>query len=157
MKLMESGGFETRRAQGLGRFVTEQDIARRPSTSLADVLASVPGMHVEYGTSGYAMPLLKGITDTYNPVKGSNAIKRNNGPYCVPNFFLDGAPFPVDGDLRPHGGTSAQPQAPFSDLADAARPETIRGIEIYSNPGSIPAQYDLMSSTGCGSIVIWTR
>ena len=157
MKLMESGGFETRRAQGLGRFVTEQDLARRPSTNLADVLASVSGMHVEYGTSGYAMPLLKGIIDTRVPQKGTINSSNNYGAYCVPNFFLDGAPFPVDGDLRPHGGTSAQPQAPFSDLADAARPETIRGIEVYSNPGTIPPQYDRMSSTGCGSIIIWTR
>jgi hypothetical protein len=53
------------------------------------------------------------------------------------------------------GGTRVT--APFSDLAAVARPEFIKGIEIYANPGTIPAQYDLTSSTGCGSIVIWTR
>jgi hypothetical protein len=37
------------------------------------------------------------------------------------------------------------------------RPEAIKGIEVYANPGTIPAQFDMMSSTGCGSIVIWTH
>jgi hypothetical protein len=37
------------------------------------------------------------------------------------------------------------------------RPETIKGVEVYSSGGMIPPQYDRSSSTQCGSIVIWTR
>jgi hypothetical protein len=139
--LMGGGGFDARRAQGLGKFVTREDLARHPSSSLSDVLADVQGVHLEYGTNGFPLPYLRGT----------------KGSYCIPNFFLNGTPFMVDGALRPHGKTSEQPQHPFSDLADAAQPVNIRGIEIYSNPGTIPAQYDLMSSTQCGSVVIWTR
>jgi hypothetical protein len=138
---VEGNGFEARRLKGLGKFVTQEDLARHPSSSLSDVLADVQGTHLEYGTNGYPVPYLRGT----------------KGSYCIPNFFLNGTPFPVDGNLRPHGSTSAQPQHPFSDLADSAQPQNIRGIEVYSNPGTIPAQYDLMSSTQCGSIVIWTR
>jgi hypothetical protein len=105
---------------------------------------------MQYGTSGYPLPMLKGITDI-----GFTGFRP--GSYCIPNFFLDGARFLVDGDLRPHGGTSDQPQHPFSDLSDSVRPEAIKGIEVYANPGTIPAQFDMMSSTGCGSIVIWTH
>jgi hypothetical protein len=147
---VDNGGFDARRKQGLGRFVTPEDMARRPSTSLGDVLASVQGMRMQYGTSGYPLPMLKGITDI-----GFTGFRP--GSYCIPNFFLDGARFLVDGDLRPHGGTSDQPQHPFSDLSDSVRPEAIKGIEVYANPGTIPAQFDMMSSTGCGSIVIWTH
>ena len=131
---MERNGFETRRAQGLGAFVTAEDIARHPTEDLVNVLAGVRGMHVEYGTNGYPMPYLHGTS----------------GAYCIPNFFLDGVPYQVLG--AGPGST-----APFSDLSAIARPETIKGIEVYSNPGTMPAQYDLSSSTGCGSIVIWTR
>jgi hypothetical protein len=138
---LDQGGFDNRKKQNLGKFVTREDLARRPSTSLSDVLSNIQGVRIEYGTGGYPMPYMKGS-------KGSD---------CIPNYFLDGAQVHVDGALRPRGGVSAQPQHPFSDLADQARPETIKGIEIYSNPGTIPAQYDLMSSTACGSIVIWTR
>ena len=157
MKSMDNGGFETRRAQGMGRFVTEKDIALHPSTNLGDVLANVPGMHLDYGTSGFPMPLMKGVMNTQSPVVSAGGAKPNFGAYCVPNFFLDGAPFLVDGSRKPKGGLGDQAQHPFSDLSDAAHPEAIKGIEIYSNPGTIPAQYDLMSSTGCGSIVIWTH
>ncbi|MFI5246061.1 MAG: carboxypeptidase regulatory-like domain-containing protein, partial [Gemmatimonadales bacterium] len=133
---MERSGFETRRLQGLGAFVTAEDIARHPTEDLTGVLQGMRGMHVEYGTSGHPMPYLRG---------GSTAS-------CIPNYFLDGVPFKVDG-AEPGGRVTA----PFSDLAAIARPEMVKGIEVYSNPGTMPAQYDLTSSTGCGSIVIWTR
>jgi hypothetical protein len=68
-----------------------------------------------------------------------------NGGYCVPNFFLDGAPYPV---------ASA---SEFRDFTALLPSNLVRGIEVYSNPGTIPAQYDRTSSTACGSIVVWTH
>lgn len=147
---VDNGGFDQRRANALGKFVTPEDLARRPSTNLADVLASFAGMKIEYGTGGYPLPMLKGVSS-------AKASATQIGSYCVPNFFLNGTHVYVDGALKPRGGTDVQPSHPFSDLSDSARPETIRGVEVYANPGTVPAQFDLMSSTGCGSIVIWTR
>jgi hypothetical protein len=79
------------------------------------------------------MPFLLGISSP------------QRGVLCRPNFFLDGAPFPV------------RRKEDYRDLSAIVPPASIKGIEVYSNPGTIPAQYDLTSSTGCGSIVIWTR
>jgi hypothetical protein len=59
---------------------------------------------------------------------------------CYPSYFLDGIKF--NGALR--------------ELSGIATPETIKGIEIYSNTATIPPQYYVMASN-CGSIVIWTR
>jgi hypothetical protein len=132
--LMASEGFETRRLQALGKFVTETELARHPSSDLAAILASVQGLHVEYTRSG-GMPYLHGT----------------RGTYCIPNYFLDGQPFAVDGAEPPRA------QRPFTALSAQVLPGAIKGIEIYANPGTVPAQYDLGSSTGCGSIVIWTR
>ena len=129
-------GFLARQRWGLGAFLTSADIAKHSYVGLDGILGAVRGVRIDRGTRGYPLPLLHG-TKT-----GS----------CIPNFFLDGAPFYVDGAAPIIGATH-----PFSDLAAAAPPERIKGVEVYSTSGSIPAQYDLTSSTGCGSIVIWTR
>jgi hypothetical protein len=138
--LMERSGFNERRAQGLGAFITEEDLSRHNYSDLISVLQGVRGVHVERGAvsrseSGIAqpMPYLKGVADT------------ETAQNCIPNFFVDGSPWKVTR------------YTDFSDLSGIVLPAVIRGIEVYANPGTIPAQYDMMSSTGCGSIVIWTR
>jgi hypothetical protein len=133
---MERSGFETRRLQGMGAFVTEQDIARHGFSDLISVLQGVRGVNVEWGGTGktggiaFPLPYLLGISSPQASLR------------CRPNFFLDGAPFP---------------RSDFKGLSSIVQPGQIKGIEVYSSPGTIPAQYDLTSSTGCGSIVIWTR
>lgn len=127
--LMDRDGFDKRRLQGLGAFRTADEVSRHGYSDLGVVLADMRGIHFEIDRKGRRIPYLLGV----NSVRSS--------PYCTPNFFLDGAPY-ADG---------------FDILFDIVPPEFIRGIEVYSNPGTIPPQYDLTSSTGCGSIVIWTR
>jgi hypothetical protein len=147
MSLMVRDGFETRRLQGMGSFLTEQDIARHGSSDLASVLLGARGIHIDYtasiGGRTVPFPFLHGISDV-------------NGMRCTPNVFLDGAPFPISIN-NPRTGTPMPSLDSFDQLSSIARPEAIKGIEVYSSVGTIPAQYDLTSSTGCGSIVIWTR
>lgn len=144
--LMERNGFEIRRQQGMGAFVTEEEIKKHSFSDLISVLEGVRGIRASYPSSGAAgigapFPYLMGISDL-------------NQVTCVPSVFVDGAPFPI---------FRQTPEGPipdfdsFQQLSQIARPGVIKGIEVYSNPGMIPAQYDLTSSTGCGSIVIWTR
>ena len=127
--MTELAGFELRRIRGFGNYLTADAIEKLTLPDLAATLALMPGMHIEYGTSGSPTPMLHGTS----------------GGTCMPNFYLDGAPFKVDA------------ARPFADLSAMVRPENIRGIELYKNPGLIPAQFDMTSSTGCGSIVIWTK
>ena len=124
----------------MGAFVTQADIARHGFSDLIEVLEGLRGVHVEWNSdrrskSGFStpMPFLLGVSSP------------QGGVYCRPNFFLDGAPFP------------ARRQEDYRDLSAMLPPVWIKGIEVYSSPGTIPAQYDLTSSTGCGSIVIWTH
>lgn len=137
--LMDRSGFNERKIMGLGVFVTADDIAKHSFSDLIDVLQGVRGVMVERGpqarsTSGIArpMPFLKGIGGGHSQE-------------CIPNFFVDGAQFPI------------RRVDDFADLSNIYFPSAIKGIEVYSNPGTVPMQYDLFSSTGCGSIVIWTR
>jgi hypothetical protein len=164
--LMESDGFETRHQQGFGSFVTEQEIEKHNYPDLAAVLRGVQGIHVEclankrlQGIPCFPSPYFVSIMDygnagTSGATPGSKGLDRfsgggsgsgGGGANCPPNFWLDGAPFHVSG---PSG---------FSDFQSMVPVSSIRGIEVYSNPGTIPPQYDLSSSTGCGSIVIWTH
>ncbi len=140
---MERFGFEERRRIGLGAFVAAEILSRHRYGSLENVLGTVRGVHVEYGTSGRPAVYLLGTKDTY----------------CVPSFFVDGAlyhlPLPAlrRSTLRPGDSDGVA----FGDISAIVPPAEIKGIEVYSSPGAIPPQFDYTSSTGCGSIVIWTR
>ena len=140
LSLIINEGFYKRRSQGLGAYVTAQDIARHGFSDLASVLEGVRGVNVVYGSMGKA----SGITDPVPYLLGVSSVQ-GGGIHCLPNFFLDGAPFRVSGP------------ADYRDLSAMLPTTWIKGIEVYSSPGTMPIQYDLTSSTGCGSIVIWTR
>ena len=137
---MERSGFEIRRQQGMGAFLTEQDIKKHTFSDFSEVLRGLRGLHVTY-TPGGPFPFLNGISD-FNQVR------------CIPNVYLDGASFPIS-TPGPRGPTPDYES--YRQLRGILYPEAIKGIEVYSNPGTIPAQYDMTSSTGCGSIVIWTH
>ena len=124
---MERNGFEDRRKMGLGAFVTEQDVRSRNVNELIDALEGVRGVHVSRNKAAGI-----GFPEPYFLGAGSS---------CTPNYFLDGVPF--NGDFR--------------QLTGIVPPHVIKGIEVYSSRGTIPALYDRTSSTGCGSIAIWTR
>ena len=136
---MESNGFETRRQQGLGTFVTQQELAQHNYPDLAAVFRGVRGVHVEC----LANKRLQGVPCF--PTVYFISLMDYSSTGCTPNYFVDGAPMRVSG---PSGFSDFQSMVPLS---------TIRGIEVYSNPGTIPPIYDLSSSTGCGSVVIWTH
>jgi hypothetical protein len=136
MSLMLADGFEKRREQALGSFTTEQDIAKHNFPDLVSILRGTRGIHVECNANKH---LLQGVSCT--PIPMMMSVSDFNNARCVPNLFLDGVQF--------HDG--------IASLAAIATPTVIRGIEVYDTSGGIPPQYDLTSTTGCGSIVVWTR
>jgi hypothetical protein len=135
LSLIENSGFETRRSHGLGYFITEADVKKHNFADLSAVL-TVGSIHMQNAK----MPLMLGQANL------------KTGVYCIPNFWVDNTPYHVDGYAP-----APSVQFPYTDISAMVRPELIKGIEIYSTPGTVPAQYDKFSSTGCGSIVIWTR
>jgi hypothetical protein len=142
--LMERSGFEIRRHQGMGAFLTEQDIKKHTYSDFISVIEGMRGMHVTRSNAAgisQPFPFLNGLSDL-NQVR------------CIPNVFLDGAAFPIS---LPGPNGPVPDLGSFQQLSGLLQPEFIKGIEVYSNPGTMPAQYDLTSSTGCGSIVIWTH
>jgi hypothetical protein len=147
MSLAVQHGFYERRAHGLGTFMTDSQIAKHPYSTLGLLLESVHGMHVEADIHSVVRPFLHGTASGF----------------CAPNFYVDGTLYirsvSAVGLSSGRGGTGSPASGgmDFNDLSLMVRPETIKGLEVYESPGTVPAQFDLFSSTGCGSIVIWTR
>jgi hypothetical protein len=139
-------GFEDRRRMGLGAFVTPEMMAKQHYESLPALLSTVRGVRVAYGNRGEPAVYLRGMVE----------------PYCVPSIFLDGALFhlgggPIGSDPYSLTTRSRSLSTALRDLHSIVPPWAVKAIEVYSNPGSTPAQFDYTSSTGCGSIVLWTR
>lgn len=76
-----------------------------------------------------------------NSNMGSNAV-RFRGARCPPLVWLDGTPA-YSGELP----------------LDALDPRTFEGIEIYSGPAGVPAEFmgNRSMSSACGTIILWSR
>lgn len=126
-------GFYERLEAGRGHFVTRADLeARRPRT-LAQALEMVPGVRVIPRT------VAPGHTE-YVVQTGRNVFASSYE--CPVVYFLNGAPY--------------RPGSFGSDTE--IRPGSIEGIEVYTGPASVPAQFNRAGAgAACGVIVIWTR
>ncbi|MBI2406813.1 MAG: carboxypeptidase regulatory-like domain-containing protein [Gemmatimonadetes bacterium] len=144
MSPMAIYGYEDRRRMGLGTFLTPEFLAKNPFSSLVELLHSSPAVKVEYGTGGRPVVYVRGTS----------------GTYCAPTFFVDNMEFDPRHYPRMVGQRDAAFVAlgmAFSELNAMAPSHLVKGVEIYDSPGETPAQYDRSATTGCGSIVIWTR
>jgi Carboxypeptidase regulatory-like domain/TonB-dependent Receptor Plug Domain len=119
---MERSGFDARKTQGLGAFMTQADIGKHGYSDVVSVLQGMRGIRIEFGGQFPSVQLVGGAAR------------------CNPNLFLDGVRF----------------TGSFRELSGIATPEAVKGIEVYSNTGTIPPQF-YIASTQCGSIVVWMR
>ncbi|HZD04702.1 MAG TPA: TonB-dependent receptor plug domain-containing protein, partial [Longimicrobiales bacterium] len=84
---LEAAGFYQRRAQGLGRFVTREDIEEQNVLEVTDLLRTMPGVTVRYGSGVFSEPLVL--------MRGG----------CLAKVYVDGvptiSPFSLDSMLQP--------------------------------------------------------
>jgi len=57
---LRRSGFEERRRLGIGRFLTSEDIARRGLWNTSELIATVPGLHVERSPDGGTVLSMRG-------------------------------------------------------------------------------------------------
>lgn len=125
-KLLLSG-FEARRREGFGSFVTQQDIAFRNPHLTSDVVRMIPGVRVSADAAGVRIVIAR-----------AESSRLVGGP-CPPQVFVDGllVPNPVD-------------------LDQLSVPTDIAGIEVYRGPAQTPSRFGGAGSA-CGVIVFWTK
>lgn len=123
-------GFYERAALGQGIFVTREEILKRNTTQLSDVLRGRNGLTVIGGAGGAT-------------VAGRQlGMAGGTGPgLCQLPLILDGVLI----EMR-QGATIDQ----FVNVQDVA------GIEVYTSGPAVPGALQ-MANTACGAIVVWTR
>jgi hypothetical protein len=127
-------GFEERKARGVGKFFTRDEIARMQPRLFTDILRRVPGMQISSAT-GSSGPTSSVQTQRTAGVMG-------NRP-CPILFFVNGAPFPLARD------------APINQFISA---DEVVAVEVYTGTSQIPPQFNsAMYDARCGVVVIWTR
>jgi len=148
--------FESRRALGLGRFLTQQDLDRARTDDFQTLVAArFPGVTAVFlatgervlattrgscGADTSRMPRMGGrsggaVSRTVDASRASPATSCGSGIPCVVPTLVDGE------DVRG---------------ADALlRPADLAGVEYYT-ASQIPAQYRT-SGTACGLLILWAR
>jgi hypothetical protein len=138
-KLIE---FEERRAQGVGRFLTQADFDRRASSYMSDILRQVPALDlIRDSRSGSAFFMAAGR----GSMGSSMSMNQNTIAPCFAAVVLDGI-FVYQGHAN---------EQPFN--INSLAPNTIAGFEYYPSSASIPAKYNGNLRNTCGLAVIWTR
>jgi hypothetical protein len=99
-------GFEERRRSGIGRYLTQADIARHNPVVVSDLFRNMPGTRLELDPNG---------VDYYILVRG------NGGEWCPATIYLDG--------LSLRGATA-------SDVDVWVRTREVKAIEVYAGLGT---------------------
>ncbi len=81
-KGLRNVGFTQRQKSGLGRYLTQDQIAEKLPTVMTDIFTTIPGLMVDYSSG---QPQLKG--------------SRGAGGSCL-TYVIDGVPTPMQGDFN---------------------------------------------------------
>ena len=164
--------FEARRKNGLGRYLTPEQLERQSERRLSDVLTTVPSVTIVngHGSSGWIVgkraPLHIKPRGT-GPACGQggkspvceysdqdliaqgiycpNAVEKNQGLECAcySQVFVD--------DHLMNGG---RPTEPFD--VNSIPTKNIAAVEFYASAAQTPGQYSNLQAR-CGVMLIWTR
>lgn len=116
---LERSGFYERRASGVGRYLTKEEMDERGKVLLSDALRGIPGVQVI----------------TYEGMKV--AVSRRRGRICPLKVYINGVAL---------GGFAASSPS-IVDL-DSRALEEVAGIEVYVGPSEIPIQYGQYNQCG---------
>ncbi|HEX9310261.1 MAG TPA: carboxypeptidase regulatory-like domain-containing protein [Gemmatimonadaceae bacterium] len=127
-------GFQERKARGTGKFFTREDIERMQVRLFTDILRRVPGMQVQSTNGAYGAGY---------SVQSGRTQGISGGRTCPVLFYVNGAPFPLTGDIA---------------INNFISPDEVAAVEVYMGASQIPAQFNTsLNNSRCGVVVIWTR
>ncbi|HEY2164415.1 MAG TPA: TonB-dependent receptor, partial [Gemmatimonadaceae bacterium] len=105
------GAFNKRRGRGIGVFLTREEIEKRHSASVSELLRYVPGVTVSQRMAGEPQPIH--MQRSSNPT---------NQATCTVALYVDGNPYP-------------------NGSVDDFPPGSLEGIEVYRSASEIPAEF----------------
>jgi len=126
--------FEQRRLQGIGQFITQEEIERRGSMQTSDFLRYMRGVQVSQNTTQ-----VFGGTQVYSRREGGGFDANQQQQFCPMQVLLDGIILPR-----------------YFNLDLLPPPKQISGIEVYAGAATIPPQFGGVDRR-CGVVAVWTR
>jgi len=129
-------GFEERRAMGIGYFVTREDLEKRQSWRMSEVISQIPGANILRTGAGHAYVSSSHPSTSLGP--GGRA------SVCLAVIFLDG--------VKVYAARRGEP--PFD--INSVQALELEGVEYYAGGAEAPAQYS-GQDTSCGVLLMWTR
>jgi hypothetical protein len=129
-------GFLNRLENGLGHYITRDQVEARNPARVTDLLRDLPGITVSGGSVGNR-PKIRMV----------RAANRN----CATQIWVDGMLVNARG-LGPSRSLSPMDYR----IDDVVNPASIEGIEIYRGLSTVPAEF-LNRDADCGVIAIWTK
>jgi len=143
--------FEDHRRQGLGRFITAEQLERFRGLKLDAALRSLPGLNIATSATGPRAWIKGGRGASILGVgcvelEGMSTIDEGQGRNCgcFAQVYLDG--------MRLYGGAG---RGIVPDI-NMIPPESIEAIEFYVGAAQTPMKYATLNSN-CGVLVIHTR
>jgi hypothetical protein len=128
--------FDERRKNGLGQFLTQDDIAKHNALRATELIRTISSVNVRGTAPKGGNPAW--VAYSYRP-GGSGGGRRSGGLLCEFQVVVDDIPMPAG-----------------YNLDDLPGPKDIAGIEVYSGPATIPLQFKGFDRS-CGVILVWTK
>jgi hypothetical protein len=155
-------GFEARRAQGFGHFITAPELRKNDDRTLGGLLSAVPGtMLTTWGSSMFLTSSrgAAGIMDLL-PQRAIPSDERSPRG-CWVQIFLDGVQFfstkfvaqpPANSRTKPVDDPTALPVPDMNQFFG----RDFEAVEYYAGGSQIPPQYN-NTGAACGTLLLWTR
>lgn len=130
-------GFERRRLEGLGWFITREEIGRSHAALVTDLLGLAPGVWLRPGGAG-----------------GGRIVYMARAAECPAHIFVDGMLVnPPTASVPSRRGSTTTEAFPIDDVVSL---ESVEGIEVYPGLSRLPPEFRRPDVT-CGVVAIWTR
>ncbi len=127
--------FEQRRAIGMGKFLTRDEIMKHPNSRAADLMLMIGGVHIVHPRNNSAA--------AYLAVNRVSTSARTGMSECLAGIVLDGAVV--------YSGNPGEQPYDINQLT----PEQLAGVEVYTGGATVPAQYNATRAS-CALVIIWT-
>jgi hypothetical protein len=141
-------GFELRRSEGFGHFLTIADLDKAEGRMMADVMNAVPALRMyrsNVSTAAWAVNA-RGQQSVDGTFKLDQYDTNRGAPsnMCYAAVFLDGNPI--------FTGRTGQLLFDLNSLD----PKQLAGVEVYGGNATLPPEFQRGGNT-CGAVVVWTR
>jgi hypothetical protein len=151
--------IEERRHHGFGRYITRDDIERRPGVHVADLLQDMPGVRVSDTGHGDLVIQIRSRSYLYIPqlpplFERENAFLQFSP--CPVIIYVDGVKLTRDFDYRSAKVQDIRYQMDLNREFLEMSGADVDIIEVYSGAASVPAVFG-GTDAECGVIALWRR